>query len=183
MSNSVAASSSSSDTTSIASCQDWEDLGSQFSQDTSARRIVKQSPTNVLVLYRRKQIGTRNSVSKKGLHMVKPIYKNYKVKVHTTPNYPNAIIRNAITGTAFKFNSGEYARVGTYDEDLFFSVLLSTGETGQTPALLFYDNPEQYERHMEENFPQEGKENWVGKYLLAKDRAERKKKTSAVHIK
>lgn len=172
--------STSSETSSVVSSQDWEDFGSQYSHESS-RRIVKQVPTNVLVLHRRKQIGTRNGVTKKGLHVVKGIYKNYKIKVHSTPNYPNSIIRNAITGTGFKFESGDYARVGTFDEDLFFSVLLSTGEAGQSPALLFYDNPEQYERHMEELLPQDGKVEWMGKYVSAKDTIERRKRANKKH--
>lgn len=172
MENSVA----SSDSTSVVS-QDWEDFASQYSNDSSAKRtLIKQAPSNILVLNRTKQIGTRNGSTKRGTPSVKGIYKNYRVKVYTTPNYPNSIIRNAITGTAFKFHNGDYARVGTRDEDLFFSVLLATGEAGQTAALLFYDSPEQYERHMEDTYPTEGKSIWVSKYVLAKDRLERMKR-------
>jgi hypothetical protein len=177
--------SSSSDTESIATSQDWEDYGSQYSQTSSTKRaIVKQPIFNVLVLHRSRQIGTRNGTTKRGLSTVKPIYKNYRVKVYVTPNYPNAIILNAVTGTAFKFQNGEYARVGTNNEDLFFSVLLATGEAGQTAALLFYDSPEQYERHMEDTLPSDGKANWVNKYVIAKDRLERMKKAKkSVEVK
>lgn len=181
----IADSLASSETTSIATSQDWEDYGSQYSNDNSAKRIlVKQPPSNVLVLNRTKQIGTRNGTTKRGLSTVKGIYKNYRVKAYITPNYPNSIIRNAITGTAFKFQSGDYARVGSTDEDLFFSVLIATGEAGQTAALLFYDSPEQYERHMEDTLPSDGKTNWVSKYVVAKDRLERSKKAKkSVEIK
>lgn len=174
MDNSVA--SSASDSASVVS-QDWEDFGSQYSGESSAKRaVVSQPPSNVLVLNRTKQIGTRNGSTKRGTPTVKGIYKNYRVKVYITPNYPNSIIRNAITGTAFKFQNGDYARVGSRDEDLFFSVLLATGEAGQTAALLFYDSPEQYERHMEETYPADGKSQWISKYVLAKDRLERLKR-------
>lgn len=183
--DSLALSSSSSDTASIATSQDWEDYGSQYSHSSSAKRaIVKQTPSNVLVLYRRREIGTRNGTTRRGFPTVKPIYKNYRVKVYVTANYPNAIILNAVTGTAFKFQNGEYARVGTNHEDLFFSVLLATGEAGQTAALLFYDSPEQYERHTEDKFPSEGKAKWIENYVIAKDRLERSKKAKkSVEVK
>ena len=50
-------------------------------------------------------------------------------------------IRNAETGEYYKY------KVGTMDEDLFFKVMISTGEVPSGPVTLFYDNPEHYERH------------------------------------
>jgi hypothetical protein len=50
-------------------------------------------------------------------------------------------IRNAETGEYYKY------KVGTMDEDLFFKVMVSTGEVLSGPLTLFYDSPEHYERH------------------------------------
>lgn len=50
-------------------------------------------------------------------------------------------IRNAETGEYYKY------KVGTMDEDLFFKVMISTGEIPSGPITLFYDSPEHYERH------------------------------------
>jgi hypothetical protein len=50
-------------------------------------------------------------------------------------------IRNAETGEYYKY------KVGTMDEDLFFKVMISTGEVPTGPLTLFYDSPEHYERH------------------------------------
>lgn len=50
-------------------------------------------------------------------------------------------IRNAETGEYYKY------KVGTMDEDLFFKVMISTGEISSGPLTLFYDSPEHYERH------------------------------------
>ena len=50
-------------------------------------------------------------------------------------------IRNAETGEYYKY------KVGTMDEDLFFKVMISTGEVPSGPLTLFYDSPEHYERH------------------------------------
>jgi hypothetical protein len=50
-------------------------------------------------------------------------------------------IRNAETGEYYKY------KVGTMDEDLFFKSMISTGEVPSGPLTLFYDTPEQCERH------------------------------------
>jgi hypothetical protein len=50
-------------------------------------------------------------------------------------------IRNAETGEYYKYN------VGSMDEDLFFKTMISTGELSSGPITLFYDSPEQCERH------------------------------------
>jgi len=88
--------------------------------------------------------------------------KNVRVEFFPTNTTPNTIIKNAITGT-FQGIDGRYFRVGLADEDLFFSVILATGEMGQNAPLLFYDSPEQYERHFFTKLSQQTKENWAEK--------------------
>ncbi len=56
--------------------------------------------------------------------------------------YLNSFIVNAKTNQTYPY------RLGSKDELQLFSVILSTGETGQTPAILFYDSPREYEMHM-----------------------------------
>ena len=67
-----------------------------------------------------------------------------------------------MTGT-FQGIDRDYFRVGTADEDLFFSVILATGEFGQNAPTLFYDNPEQYERHFFTKVSQKSKDMWTEK--------------------
>jgi len=55
------------------------------------------------------------------------------------------------------------AKYGSRDEDGLFSVILATGETGQTPLTLFYDTPEQYERHFYLTLSPETKQRWQKK--------------------
>ena len=74
----------------------------------------------------------------------------------------NRYIKNAITGAI-----EAPFRVGTEDEDLFFSVFLSTGECGPTPPCLFYDSPEQYERHFYTKVSDELKARWRARYANA----------------
>ena len=53
-------------------------------------------------------------------------------------------IRGAITGSKY----GEF-KVGSKDEYLFFKVCIATGEKGlRGNKTFFFDNPEQYEKHM-----------------------------------
>ncbi len=67
-------------------------------------------------------------------------------------------IRNAVTGDLTNHI------VGTTDEHEYWSVLDSRGMNGrQEPLVLFYDSPEQYERHMKIQVPQHVKEEWLNR--------------------
>ena len=65
-------------------------------------------------------------------------------------------IRNALTG--------QYTKdiVGSKFEDLYFKITLTEGNA----LTLFYDSPEQYERHHHEKLPTNIKEKWIKKRLL-----------------
>ena len=87
-----------------------------------------------------------------------------RVAFFPTLMVPGAAIKNAISGTLQSSGQGaHYFRVGTSDEDLFFSVVLATGELGQEPMTLFYDSPEQYERHFFTKLSTEIKNSWLDK--------------------
>jgi hypothetical protein len=89
--------------------------------------------------------------------------KMAKVDFFETSSTPNKYIRDAISGTRFLF------RTGTSDEDLFYSVRLATGENKRREgATLFYDNPEQYERHFYTTVSQATKDAWLNKVLNAR---------------
>jgi hypothetical protein len=104
-----------------------------------------------------------NSSSKKYVRRINPdTKKNTRVEFFPTTPIPNAVIKNAITG-AYQGSGVHFFRVGTFDEDLFFSVILATGELGQNPPTLFYDNPEQYERHFFTKVSQQIKDRWTEK--------------------
>ncbi len=88
--------------------------------------------------------------------------KKRRIVVYSTSSTPGRLIRNAVNG--FRYNY----RVGYADEDLFYSVILASGEVGQTPAILFYDTPEQYEAHFHAKLPDEAKAIWLDKYNAAR---------------
>lgn len=76
-------------------------------------------------------------------------------------------IRNAVTGVVEK---GDY--VGSWKEDYYFKVNVATGGAGQRCNILFYDSPEQYEKHMMCEVSQQIKEKWREKFRSAKKRIE-----------
>lgn len=94
--------------------------------------------------------------------------KTVRITIYASNNTPNAGIVNAVSGN--KYNS----RVGTRDETIYFSTLLSTGECGQTSPLLFYDSPEQCEEHLMLEIDKNIKKNWYIQYyeLLATKKSE-----------
>lgn len=93
--------------------------------------------------------------------------KNVRIVAYSTNGSPGRSIRNAVNGSMYL----NY-KVGSADEDLFFSVILASGETGQTPAILFYDTPEQYEAHFNVSIPDDTKARWLYKYNDARKRME-----------
>jgi hypothetical protein len=70
--------------------------------------------------------------------------KHVPVELFTTRTTPGSRIRNAVTG---HYENVLVGRVGEYQ---YFKVALATGELGaDAPSThLYYDSPEQYERHM-----------------------------------
>lgn len=96
----------------------------------------------------------------KGYNKITRVVNNKKqnIEVYSTNNTPGTYIRNAVTGCRFR----EY-KVGSLHEHLFFKVSMVTGEMNKYSSTLFFDNPEQYERHMKIDAPQELKEKWEQK--------------------
>jgi hypothetical protein len=78
------------------------------------------------------------------------------IEFFITKYYPGIIIRNAITGYY------EKERVGKSDEDLFFKVKLSIGN--YLDGHLYYNSPEEYERHWQTTLPLAIKQTWLEKY-------------------
>ena len=74
-------------------------------------------------------------------------------------------IRDAVTGIR-NFNH----KVGSFSEDLYFKVGISTGELGFGSSTLFFDSPEIYERYMFTRISNDIKEEWRMKNLEARRR-------------
>lgn len=88
-----------------------------------------------------------------------------KTEVYSTSITPGSVIRDAITG--HKYN--QY-RVGSWNEDLFFKVKDSSGIIGPEAYTLFYDSPEQSERHLKISISTDVKKKWTDKFATAQSR-------------
>jgi len=91
----------------------------------------------------------KTNVLNRGYHMISRnvLFSNNKstkkveIGVYGSGSHESPI-RNAETGEYYKY------KVGTMNEDLFFKVMIPTSvQVPSGPITLFYDNPEQYERH------------------------------------
>ena len=104
-----------------------------------------------------------------------PIKNSYKTKSVKIGCYmvgpPGTTIVNALTGQKYPGHI-----VGKFDEDLYFKVMLCSGENGPNPVTLFYDSPAQYEKHFYREISQKTKEDWFEKYEYQQGIEERKQK-------
>jgi hypothetical protein len=94
------------------------------------------------------------------------------IEIYTTGTTPGTAIRNAMTGVR---HNGY--RVGSSCEDVFYKVALATGECKSSDScILFFDNPEQYERCMYTTLDQPSKDAWYVKFnaYQAREYASRK---------
>lgn len=94
-----------------------------------------------------------------GHHRIKIKTKNdiFKVDLFETGYQPGLNIRNAISGSYYNH------KTGTFDEHLYFKVI-DTCYSGKNPYLLFYESPEQFERHYICNVSKETKRKWLERY-------------------
>jgi len=89
------------------------------------------------------------------------------IEYHKTSYFPGSNIKNAITGQYYDY------LVGSNDEKLLFKLIISTGEKGTMvyvnrewiaePSILFYDSPEECERHLSCEISLKTKRNWLEK--------------------
>ena len=98
-----------------------------------------------------KDINPRKHVLRRKINRVKMFITVYET------NFSNAFAMNAVTNIPYK------VKFGSKEEDSLFSVIIATGETGQTPLVLFYDSPEQYERHFFVELSAQTKQRWYKK--------------------
>ena len=90
--------------------------------------------------------------------------KRKRIELYRTSFSSNRKIRNAVTGIY------ENILVGKNESNLLFKVVLATGETGPNPEHLYFDSPEQYERHFKIEVSNTIKSEWQQKYNIEVDR-------------
>lgn len=102
----------------------------------------------------------------KGYHNIKIPYgcKEIEIELYSTPITPGKPIRDAVTGSRMTKHL-----VGSRDEDYYFKVALATGQLKTDEGhVLFFDNPEQFERHMRTTVSQDIKQKWTDKCIAAR---------------
>lgn len=107
--------------------------------------------------------GTNNTDTDKGHYCTNRSIKGRRVPVEFYMNRHKvgSLIRNAVSGI-----KETNLRMGRIDEDAFFKVKLANGEFGQDcPGSLFYNSPEEYERHFYTTVSQEIKDKWMARNL------------------
>ena len=110
-----------------------------------------------------------HNVNDKGYHQVrrkKQPRGKFTLEYYETSMVSDTRIRNAVTGARYRDDHPKLKYlVGSRQEDLFFKVTIANGENGNIPINLFYDNPEQFERHQRFVLSQATKERWAKKNL------------------
>lgn len=80
------------------------------------------------------------------------------VEVYSTSMLRNALIRHAVSGSKYNHHSGSKY------EDLYFSVmdvgLISNKSNKDDPRKLYYNSPEEFERHQNVTVSENLKEDW-----------------------
>ena len=85
--------------------------------------------------------------------------KKNKLEYFATSTIPGSLIRNAVTGIP------EYDRVGgAMAEDQYFKVRYAGNDSTNNLDTLYYDSPEQCERHMNCRLSTKTKQVWKNKY-------------------
>ena len=97
--------------------------------------------------YRKIQIGRNHKGKKK------------HVEYYVSSHIPGTCIRDAITGARI-----QHHRVGQAYEDLYFKVSYADNNSTNSIDTLFYDSPEQYERHLRIPLSSHTKAKWLVKY-------------------
>ena len=109
----------------------------------------------------------KNRVKYKVQVLLGKYHKNVTVECYGSGSQGSRI-RNAFTGVYY---TDACYKVGSIYDDILFKIIDSTAVDGRRePLMLYYDNPEQYERHQYAILSQQTKQAWTDKQLEAKKR-------------
>lgn len=97
-----------------------------------------------------------------GFRQISSGNRRKKLEYYATSYIPGASIRNAITGARY-----EQHHVGDLSEDLYFKVSYAADYSTGDVSTMFYDDPEQFERHMSTTLSNNTKQSWHEKYERA----------------
>ena len=103
------------------------------------------------------------------LHYDGDSHKNLKIELYSSPLCCNGAIRNATTGIKMEH------KVGSKYDDLYFMMMDVTtkkiaSDDYKHPRKLYYNSPEECERHQKIVIPMDIKERWMEKNLIARSK-------------
>lgn len=118
----------------------------------------------------------KETVVKSGVFSIKrrKDMRTVRIFLYNTAEHRNAPIINAVTGIPYRseeedeWNPNSYIpnpKIGSAQEDSLFKVKFVTRENNLPGLLLFYDNPEQYERHTASILSEKIKKEWHEKRM------------------
>jgi len=107
--------------------------------------------------------------SYKILHYDGDLNKHLKIELYSSPLCCNGAIRNATTGIKMDH------KVGSKYDDLYFMMMDVTtkkiaSDDYKHPRKLYYNSPEECERHQKIVIPMNIKERWMEKNLIARSK-------------
>lgn len=122
---------------------------------------TESSVSEEFSVIKKKQKNKKSKKKKDDIGYRKIKGSNGKFEFFATSHIPGAHIRDPIYGRHI-----DNHRVGSLDEDLYFKVTYIANGVNE-PDHLYYDNPEQFESHMNSNVNVQTKQEWTDKYQIA----------------
>lgn len=142
---------------------DCEDFDHQYEYDSDYDTVTTVSTVNSK---KRKKKETKVP-ELPGVYTITKVIDGIKTKirVHETKERVNARMVNAITGYPYYDDGNKRYKylVGSKQEDDLFKVKMLAGLPDGKTALLFYESPDQYERHMHCTLNDKIKQKWLEK--------------------
>jgi len=115
-------------------------MGDQYVRDLDASSFAGTSSVGSFTKKQRKLYEDSKKLDKGyGKTFIRVNNRRVPVEFYSTNDNPGSTIRNAITGIYERGN-----RFGKKEEDLFFKTAISSGSDMR---ILFYDSPDEFERH------------------------------------
>jgi len=136
-------------------------MGDQYARDIDEESFAGTSTIGSMTKKQRKLYEDSKSLDKGyGKTFIRVNHRRIPVEYYFTNDNPGSTIRNAVTGI---YETGN--RFGKKEEDLFFKTSVSSGSNAR---FLFYDNPEEFERHFFCTLSDEVKTKWEVKSTNAR---------------
>lgn len=147
------------------SCEEMDDYNNfgmidfNESENSSEMSLNRKKQKKLLEDY--KKTDPNYYMYKKMVLLEKNEKETIKIELYSTSLTPGNKIRDAITG--MRYNE----RVGSNYEDLYFKVRMTTIHDANNVITLFYNSPEEYEKHQYVNISDEIKRKWRNKNKMA----------------